>query len=147
MNDLQMKVKCLSDINLQTFKDGIFLAYKDGITSIAPLGMSGNTVILYEAKEEKQSGRVSQVSLRNYCGSVELLITDVKGSFLFYGRYDYRIGLSFVAKEYFRVFNKVRKHIQKELPKMDLSKVEVNENYTKTIGFEMLESYQQMFWL
>lgn len=134
----------LDDITLDTFKEGIFEAYKGGITSIAPLGRSGETIILYDDKQVGDNGRVSQVSLRNYCGDCELLITDKKGSFLFYGRYDCRQGLDFVAKEYFRMFKKVKKNILKTLGRrLPYQNLEISPDATRTMGFELMKT---MMW-
>ena len=137
-----MKKSSLDEITLDTIKEGIFEAYKGGITSVAPLGRSGDTIILYEGQREGDGGRVSQVSLRNYCGDVELLITSKNGSFLFYGRYDCRMGLQFVAKEYFRMFRKVKSKILKDTGKrLNFQNVEVSESATRTIGFQMMDDY------
>jgi hypothetical protein len=134
-----MKKESLNEITLQTIKEGIFEAYKPGITSIAPLGQSGPTIILYEEKKIGESGRVSQVSLRNYCGDVELLITNKNGGFLFYGRYDCRMGLEFIAQEYFRIFENCKALIKMESKsRPNFSNVEISENASKTIGFQMM---------
>ncbi len=130
----------LNEITLDTFKCGIYEAYKGGITSIAPLGRSGETIILYDDRKPGDTNRVSQVSLRNYGGDCELLITDKNGSFLFYGRYDCRQGLEFVAEEYFRMFKKVKKNILKKMGKrLDFQNVTIADGASRTYGFELLK--------
>ena len=42
-------------------------------------------------------------------GDVELLITNKKGDFLFYGRYQLHLGIDFITSEYFRIFKKIGK--------------------------------------
>jgi hypothetical protein len=66
MNNIIIKKASLKEINLDAIKEAIFLAYKGGITSVATLGHSGDTIILYEQKDEGELGRRSQVSIRNY---------------------------------------------------------------------------------
>lgn len=135
--------KSLTEITLETFKEAIYACYRDGITSFAPLGFSGDTVLLYA---ENGTPRVSQVSIRNYCNDAELLITDINGGFIFYGRYSITLGVEFIAFEYFRIFTKVIAAISEALPpKPDFSKCEIPENCERTIGFDMLKAYQNKF--
>lgn len=131
----------LDEITLETFREAIFLCYKDGITSVAPLGFSGDTVLVY-AKDGVP--RQSQISIRNYSNDAELLITDLKGGFVFYGRLSVSLGLEFIAFEYFRIFRKVKDRIPAILPaRPDFSKCEIGDNAVPTIGFKMLEAYQK----
>lgn len=125
----------LDDITLDTFKDAMRKAIDAGHISIAPLGMSGDTIILHGTKTEKVS-RYQQVSVRLYCGNPELLITNNNGSFLFYGRYDIRLGVDKVAEEYFRIFTLLKPLITK------YNDVETSLNISpdahETIGFEIM---------
>ncbi len=144
MNNTSMCKKSLAEINLTAFKEAIFLCYKDGITSCAPLGFSGDTIVLFELKDENKSGRVSQVSIRNYCNDAELLITDIKGNFLFYGRFDINFGVSFLAKFYLKIFNSVKHMIEHDMPNTsNFSKLKIPLNVKKTIGFDMIRAFQK----
>ncbi|HOZ91032.1 MAG TPA: hypothetical protein PLJ18_11825 [Niabella sp.] len=139
---IDFKKEKLSEITKETFKEAIFLAYKDGVTSVAPLGFSGNTIILHGSSNEKTS-RVSQVSVRNYSGDAELLITDIKGSFLFYGRFRVDLGIDFVAHQYWIIFKKVRKYILKEVPRIsEFKDIEIPHNCNRSSGFDILHHAQ-----
>lgn len=99
----------LDQITKETFKEAVFLCYKDGITSKAPLGWSGDSIVLFGTEED---GRKSLVSIRNYCGNAELLITDMDGYFLFYGRFSIDLGIEFVVDQYWQIFNLVKDKIE-----------------------------------
>lgn len=106
----EMLLHDLEAISRNTFKDAIELCYRDGVTSKAPLGFSGDTVVIF-GKEE--GGRISLVSVRNHSGSAELLITDVDGNFLFLGKYLKRFGTEFIANQYWLIFKLVKSEILK----------------------------------
>lgn len=98
----------LEDITIEDFKLAICAAMNSGINHVAPLGCSGDDFLLYgrfipyEESEDGNWHRESMVTIRNYCGTPELLVTDKEGNFLFYGK---MFGeLDFVASEYFRIF-------------------------------------------
>lgn len=80
--------------------------YMAGINSVKPLGMSGDTFMIYG------SPRVSSISLRNYCGDVELLICDSKGGFIFYGRFHIMVGPELVANMYYQIIQKSRPFLE-----------------------------------
>lgn len=133
----------LDEINIDSFKEAIFLCYKDGITSVAPLGISGDTILLHATNGES---RRSEVSIRNYCGDAELLITDAKGNFIFYGRFHCSVGVESLAFEYFRIFTKVKDRIIGELPnRPNFSNCNISESATISQGFEMLQAYQEKY--
>lgn len=102
----------LKKITRPLFQKAIFECYRGGIASKALLGWSGDNIVLYGTEER---GRVSLISIRNYCGSAELLITDRKGRFLFYGRYDVNLGLRFIAEQYYQIFRQVKDKIETEI--------------------------------
>lgn len=128
-----MRKDNLDDITLEDFRSAMFFALGDGHNSIAPLGMSGQTIMLHG------EGRVEQVSIRLYCGDPELLITNKSKDFLFYGQFDIRIGFENVAKEYFRIFGFLKELIPQE-SQYD-KKIIVADDAHKTIGFAMLDAY------
>jgi len=99
----------LNDITLEDFKTVMAVGLKSGINHIAPLGCSGDDFNLYGRfipSSESTDGnwkRESCVSIRNYCGTPELLISDKSGNTLYYGRF-YHMEFGDMAKEYFRIF-------------------------------------------
>lgn len=128
----------LSGVTKDLFKQGIFLAYKGGITSVAPLGRSGDTILLHGSDS---GGRKSQVSLRNYGGDIELLITDVSGRFLFYGRYHISMGIDFVLDQYWSIFELTKPQILSEIPdRPSFANIKIADDASYTIGFDMLRN-------
>lgn len=133
-------VNSLNKVTKKLFKEAIYLAYKGGITSVAPLGFSGDTILLYAKNGES---RKSQISIRNYGNDAELLITDNDGSFIFYGRFHISNGIGFVLDQYWNIFKSVRDKIEtkiKERP--DFANLEITNKAIPTIGFDMLRTYQ-----
>ncbi|MNL81555.1 hypothetical protein D3C87_2087110 [compost metagenome] len=52
------------------------------------------------------------------------------------------MGLEFIAKEYFRMFKKVKKNILKDTGRrLDFQNVTVADNVTRTIGFQLMNDY------
>lgn len=145
-NNHEIRVSYLDKVTPDLFREAILLAYSGGITSIAPLGQSGDTIILFDFpnKQERYGrpvGRPSQISVRNYCGDAELLITDAGGDFLFYGRFHINLGFDFVVDEYYRIFEQVKDRILDSIDKRnDITEV-ISENAQKTEGFGMLAAY------
>ena len=143
MKNTELKVNSLDEITPELFRDAILLAYSIGTTSIAPLGSSGDTIILFEQKptEERRNGsRCSQISIRKYCGDAELLITDYKGNFLFYGRYHINCGFNFVIGQYWQIFNNVKEAILTTIEdREDVTKT-IAENATKTVAFDWIKA-------
>ncbi len=143
MKTNEIKKESLAKITKKTFKDAVFMAYKGGITSLAPLGFSGDTIILHGSETEKNS-RVSQVSIRNYSGDAELLITDAAGNFLFYGRFRVDLGLDFLVEQYWQIFKHLKPKIKSTVERSSQFKdIEIPKNVSRTIGFNMLASYQK----
>lgn len=114
----QLLQPSLDGISKQLFADAISLCFRDGITSRALLGFSGDTILLHGSEE---GGRKSVVSIRNYCDSPELLITDSAGNFLFYGRYHVKYGHARIAAMYWGIFNMVKDEILTVMRKKEVS--------------------------
>lgn len=145
MKNYELLKQDLLCITQSTFEQAFFLAYRDGITSIASLGFSGDDIILYEGGQNEKVSRVSRVSVRNYGNDVELLITDRVGNFLFYGRYAIDLGVEFVARTYWHTFETLRPYIDTELPKSrSFTFADVNPNATYSEGFAILKAYQEV---
>lgn len=133
-----MVVADLKDIKRKHFKEAIFLAYKGGITSVAPLGFCGDTIMIH-GNDRKQ-----QVSIRNYGNDAELLITNNKGHFLFYGRYHVNLGVEKISTLYFNIFKTVRQLMDTdELKRPDFANLSIPSGCSKTIGFDMMNAYQR----
>ncbi|MFY7733755.1 MAG: hypothetical protein ACOVSR_09755 [Bacteroidia bacterium] len=144
MDNYSMAKENLCEITKETFKEAVFMAYKGGIISLAPLGFSGDTIIIHGTKNEKTS-RVSEVSIRNYSGDAELLITDSEGHFLFLGRFRVDLGLDFLVEQYWAIFNSVKMSILKIVKRTSEFKyIEIPENVEKTVGFDMLFAFQEL---
>lgn len=136
-----IEITQLSRVTKKLFKEAIYLCYKGGATTEAPLGWSGDTILIH-GKNSPDVSRCSQVSIRNYCGNAELLITNRDGSFLFYGTFDARLGLGVLLEQYWSIFKLVRPQIKKSLPKRpDIQEFNPAPNCTKTIGFDLLNQY------
>lgn len=107
MNNNSLKVEYLNKITKELLKKAILLTLEIGTTRRAPLGSSGDTIILYDKISEWDVSRCSQISVRKYNGDVELLITNKKGAFLFHGSYQLHLGIDFITSEYYRIFKKI----------------------------------------
>ncbi len=109
----------LGSITLEDFKTVMAVCLKNGINHVAPLGCSGDDFNLYGRffpSSEMVDGkwkRESCVSVRNYCGTPELLISDKSGTTLYYGRF-YHMEFEDMAKEYFRIFSMLKDKIDYE---------------------------------
>lgn len=136
----ELHKKNISEITEELFKEAIFLCYKGGITSRAPLGFSGDDILLLGKAE---GGRKGLVSIRNYCGDAEMLITDMDGKFLFYGRYDIDLGVDFVVSQYWQMFNLIKDKINTVVEqKSKFKNLSEAEHCTYSEGFNLLRSYQ-----
>jgi hypothetical protein len=130
----------LNDITKKTFREAIFLCYEGGITSIAPLAFSGDDILLFGSTQPRKS----VVSIRNYCGDAELLITDTEGKFLFYGRYCIDLGIENILNQYWKIFNLVKERIETKVIKTsDFENIKISDNCTHTICFDILREYQE----
>jgi len=134
----KIKKDSLSKITLNLIKRAIYLSYDCGTTSSAPLGFSGDTILLHGLD---RPNRVSQVSIRMHSGSSELLITDKIGAFLFYGKFDNIMGLDFIASQYLRIFKSVKHKILLDNGKADLFKTVRNHRHLK--GFKEMAEIQK----
>lgn len=113
-----------------------------GINSIAPLGFSGDSYYLFgELKNPntKDWYRESEVSFRNYCGMLEMMITDSKGKTLIYTKID-GLPVKELISEYYRQFLMVRDLILKaKITTFDANKLA--EDYELSQGFKILNTY------
>ncbi len=145
MDNYSIVKEYLYEITKEDFKEAIVLAYKGGITLIAPIGFAGDAVILHGTKNEKTS-RVSQVSIRHYKGDAELLITDKEGNFLFHGRYRIDLGLDFIVEQYWLIFNSVKRSILKVINRTsEFKEVQLSENVDPTAGFDVLDAFEDNY--
>lgn len=102
-NKLDFLQTSLDDIDHDLIKKVLHHAYHEGSEVFkAPLGQSGHTYLLHGLD---MPGRDKHVSIRAYNSTVELLITNSTGDFLFYGRYDIdTFGIDTVSYQYFLIF-------------------------------------------
>jgi len=140
----ELRQQKLRKVNLDLVKKGVFLAFRDGITSRAPLGWSGDTIILFGDEKE---GRRSVISLRNHCGDVELLVTDVNGHFLFCGKYDPNLGIEWVASLHYDTIKRLRPFVEIEVEQKFMKDIKDAPHVEISDGFEWLkivQSYQSV---
>lgn len=145
MYNTELKKISLKDVTKDTFRDAIFCAYRDGITSVAPLGYSGDDFVLFgKFNYHSKPSRVSLVTVRNHSGNAELLITDKMGKFLFYGKFSIDLGVEFVANQFYKIFLTVKDQILQTLESVsDFKNIKYSPTCTTTEGFKMLKEYQK----
>lgn len=138
MSNKELHQESIDNVNLSLIEKAIFVAYREGVTSVAPLGYGGETILLYGKNEPK---RVSQISIRNHSGDAKLLITDSKGSFIFYGGFDIDLGVDFVANAYMGIINSVKDKIDTDMPNIEFCGLKEAENCRHSEGFEMMRLF------
>ena len=134
-----MIVNSIKEITLETFKEAVYKAVTAHITSVAPLGYSSPTYLLYgNDGDERKCG----VSVRNHSGVVSMLICDTQGHFIFHGGLNKALPINLIAKSLYADFKKVRKFIELPLPKnTDLINC-VAKHPFYTSGFDILAMAQ-----
>lgn len=100
----------LCEIKQQHFREAMFLAYACGVTSKAPMGYSGDEIVLFGLS---RPSRVSLVSVRNHSGSPQLLITDRVGNFIFLGSFHLNMGIDYISRQFWLTFKMVYPEIEK----------------------------------
>lgn len=95
-----MQVENIQDITLEVLKQAVAKATNEGFKNHAPLGASGDRIILYHEKENNTHSRPSQISVRLHSSGVELLVTNRNGDFLFYGKFHPDLGGNYIAKRF-----------------------------------------------
>jgi hypothetical protein len=120
-------MKKLEEITKRDFKEAIAKCLDKGIKHVAPLGSAGENVLIHGRRTPYVS-RVSYVSLRLYNKDVELLLTDTKGDFLFYGRHHLSLGLDYISNSYYQIFKDNIEYIKSVAPNREPGKIieEVN---------------------
>jgi len=98
----------LEDITRDDFRDALGLAFRDGITSHAPLGYSGDDVVLHGTAK---GGRSRLITVRNHSGMAELLITNAVGNFLYLGKFDIDFGDEFISNQFWLTYRLVKDKI------------------------------------
>ncbi|MEE1897101.1 hypothetical protein V1389_02060 [Flavobacterium rakeshii] len=100
-------IKFEDGLTLEQFKSAVKTVIENGLTSHAPLGSSGKHIIL-QGDFDPTVSRISQVSIRLHNTEVELLCTNKIGVFLYYGKYNKGLGVDFIAREHFRVYEMLK---------------------------------------
>ncbi|WP_428657594.1 hypothetical protein [Runella sp.] len=98
--------EAITEITKDDFCRAIALAIIGGTSHSSQYAESGSTIFIHG------TSRVEQVSIRNYNGDPELLITDTQGKFLFYGRFARSIGIELLTEQYFNIFLLLRDQIK-----------------------------------
>jgi len=125
----------MDELTLKDFKEAVDTAINGQITNIAPFGVSGDDIVL---SGTRSNGRVSLVSVRKYCDSIELLITDVNGVFLTYQKYYIPFGVEYIANKFYEIWHEMKEFIKRDM-KQEIKEV-IAENAEKSIGFAILEA-------
>ena len=111
----EFKKQNLSEITLEVFKEALQACLDAGLTNHAPLGSSGEHLQLYSRYNPSKSpigvSRDRELSIRLHNGTLELLLTDRYGRFMFYGKYSKILGIEFIAKEFYRVFKELERFL------------------------------------
>lgn len=134
------KKNTLEEITYDHFKLAAFATMTAGYTQIAPIGIpSGDDVCLYGESGADEHGhfyRKSLITLRNYNGSLELLVTNKSGHFLLYSQLD-GLPAEQTIQELYRQFLSVK----------SLVDTDCNPSFPKgKITDEMIREYKD-FWL
>ncbi len=113
-----MTQEALNSISIKSFVDAIRSVDQGGLTSHAPLGASGDTVVIYSCFDEKTSrvSRDRQLSVRLYNHSFQMLLTDENGSFIFHGAFDKKLGVNYAAEKFFEIFEDQKIYLTPPLP-------------------------------
>ncbi|NMB70171.1 hypothetical protein GYA27_03155 [candidate division WWE3 bacterium] len=138
----------LDEITKEYMGGVLTAAMNCGISSVAPLGFSGDDFYMYGKfinKDESESGswkRESVVSLRNYCNSPQLLITDKDGMFLVYSTYDglpFNDLLDMIYDDFIRVKKLINKKASATFKKQDKT-----DDVEFSWAFDMLTDYAKL---
>ena len=117
-------------LTLNDFIKGVKIIDNSKIKSVAPLGMSSDTVYL------SGNNRVSEVSLRKYNNSCELLITDENGTFLTYSKLHLSLSIDYISQKWFDLYKELEPLINTSI---DDYNIELSNNYKLSNGFELLQ--------
>ena len=120
----------IKKLTLNDFIKGVKTIDNSKIKSVAPLGMSGDTVYL------SGNNRVSEVSLRKYNNSCELLITDENGTFLTYSKLHLSLSVDYISQKWFDLYKELEPLINTSI---DDYNIELSNNYKLSNGFELLQ--------
>ena len=133
-------LKELENISLNDFINYVKKVRNDEITSVAPLGFSGENYIVFENKN-KSSLRSCELSFRKYCNECELLITDYEGNFLTYSKLNFCFDDEFIGTNFYNLFLQLKPYMNKVIKKIDEP---INFDKVKfSIGFEMIDTYMK----
>ncbi|MDQ0062359.1 hypothetical protein [Paenibacillus harenae] len=126
----------MKQLTITDFVNGVEVITGGRITSVAPLGYSGNDLVLDGQRRNESGKRESLVSLRRYCDTAELLITDKEGRFLTYQKYHFVLGTPFIAHKFFEAWNELSDFIEKDMNE-DVETV-FAKDATWSVGFRIL---------
>ena len=161
-------LKELENISLNDFINYVKKVRNDEITSVAPLGFSGEDYIVFENKNkplrkdfisdeeyekskdnkyfgqdyyDKPISRSCQLSFRKYGDECELLITDYKGNFLTYSKLNFCFDDEFIGANFYNLFLQLKPYMNKVIEERDEP---INFDKVKfSIGFEMMNAYMK----
>ena len=100
------------ELTPQDFKEAAQTVIDGGFTSHAPLGASGDRVVL--SGTNQHGSRQSIVSVRLHSGGVELLLTTTHGDFVFYGKYHASLGSDFIGQKHYECWKEMRQYVESD---------------------------------
>lgn len=138
----------INKIGLKHFENAIHLCFLHKLKHHAPLGSAGDNITLHGTH---RYSRQSLIQLRNYNGDPELLITDITGNFLFYGKHDKNLGVKYIAEKFYQIFLDLKHLIKTEFlsfqnkPTLEIINLHLTFNfYDKIESKEKRNEYREV---
>lgn len=136
----------VNEITKEDFREALETVLNGKVTTIAPLGFSGDQFYLYDNPTMKEDGirKISWsgcVTIRTWSDMPELLIGNKAGRWLCHLKIDRIMGFDYILNEFHRQFENT-KHLIDKFDR-DEKKVEVSEDVGYAAGFKILELAQR----
>jgi hypothetical protein len=129
----------VNEITKLDFRDALEIVWNGKVTTIAPLGFSGDNLYLYNNKTEGKSWS-GCVTMRTHSGMPELLIANKAGRWLSFMKVDPLMDFEYVLDEFYRQFENVKHLIDGFHDKENA--VEFSADVQYSAGFKLLELAQ-----
>lgn len=107
------KKENLDDITFELFKEVIAECLNAGLSTFKPLGAAGDDFILHSIEDPTSKvWRNRQLSIRLHNDTVEMLLTNHKGSFMYHGKFNKSFGVEFIAFRFYNTFTELKSYLQ-----------------------------------
>lgn len=127
----------VNDITKDDFRQALETILNGKVTTLAPLGFSGDKLYLYDNRTKGVS-HSGCVTMRTWSNMPELLIGNKAGRWLCHLKIDRIMGFDYILNEFHRQFENV-KHLIDGFDKEE-HKQELSTDSKRTIGFAILEA-------